>query len=114
MRNSLLLILLLILGISEPLKNNQTLVSKDVIMPTLLSQLAGGGISIKVPHYMEKDFTVVFDELPNLKPKEKRSIERPKLKEARLKDIEIKVKMDDLSPVSMGEKGEVQAVYLKW
>ena len=71
-----------LMGISEPLKKNQTLVSKDVIMPTLLSQLAGRGISIKVPYYMEKDFTIVFDELPNLKPKEKRSIERLRFKEA--------------------------------
>lgn len=105
----LLLIGFLIMGISEPLEKNQTLVSKDVIMPTLLSQLAGRGISIEVPHYLEKEFTVVFDALPDLKPKEKRSIKRLKLKEAKLKDVEIKVKIDNLSPVSMGEKGEVQA-----
>jgi hypothetical protein len=96
-----------LMGISESSKNEQTLVSKDVIMSTLLNQLTGKGISIKVPHYMEENFTVVFDELPDLKPKEKKSIERLKLKEMSLRDVEIKVKLDDLLPVSStGDGGE--------
>lgn len=103
-----------LMGISESSKNEQTLVSKDVIMATLLSQLTGKGISIKVPEYMEENFTVVFDELPDLKPKQKRSIERLKLKEMSFKNVEIKVRLDNLSPVSSREDGgeQVQQYFL--
>lgn len=104
-----LLIGLLLMGISEPLKEERTLVSQEVIMPTLLNYLMGKGITIKIPHYMEKDFAVVFDELPDLKPEERRLIDDLKLKEAKLRDVEIKVRLDDLSPVSLGEGGKEQA-----
>jgi len=79
-------------------------VSTDVIMSTLLNYLLRQGITMKVPHYMEKDFAVVFDELPDLKPEEKRLINNLKLKEARLSDINIEVRLEDLSPVGVGEK----------
>lgn len=97
----LLVIGLLFMGISEPSRKEKTLVSRDVIMPTLLNYLVRQGVTIKVPRYREKDFAVVFDELPDLKPDEKRLIDNLKLEEARLSDVEIKVKLDDLSPVSL-------------
>lgn len=103
--NLLLLISLLFMGLSEPLKEEKTLVPKDVILPTLLNYLMKQGITIKVPHYREKDFAVVFDELPDLKPEERRLINNLKLKEARLSDIKIKVKLDDLSPLNLGNEG---------
>lgn len=52
-RAILLLTGLFLMGISEPLKEEKALVSKDVIMPTLLSCLTRQSITIKVPHYRE-------------------------------------------------------------
>ena len=100
----ILLISLFLMGLLGFSKEDEALVSTDVIMPTLLNHLLRQGITIKIPHYMEKDFAIVFDELPDLKPKEKRLINNLKLKEARLSDIKIKVKLEDLSPVGVGEK----------
>jgi len=114
-KTALLLISLLLMGLSEPSKEEKTLVSTDVIIPTLLNYLMRQDITIKVPHYMEKDFVVIFDELPDLKPNEKRLIDNLKLKKASLSNIEIKVKLDDLSPVSSEEerkKASTRAFFL--
>jgi len=51
----------------------------------------------------------VFDKLPNLKPEEKRLIDNLNLEKASLKDIEIKVRLDNLSPMSVGEDSKEQA-----
>jgi len=108
-KTTLLLISLLLMGLTEHSKERRSLVSQDVIIPTLLNYLMRQGITVKVPHYMEKDFVIVFDELYDLEPREKRLINNLKLKEVRLRDIEIKVKLDDLSPVSLGKEGGEQA-----
>ena len=104
----LLLIGLLLLGLSEPSKDGGTLVSKDVIMPTLFNYLMRQAITIKVPHYMENNFAIVFDELTDLKPEERRLVDNLKLRKVRLKDIEIRVKFDELSPVNSGRGNREQ------
>jgi len=100
----ILLISLFLMGLSESSGEDKALISTDAIMPTLLNYLLRQSITMKVPHYMEKDFAVVFDELPDLKSEEKRLINNLKLKEVRLSDINIEVKLEDLSPVGVGEK----------
>ncbi len=111
LRNAALLVLigLFVMGLSEPSKEESTPVPRDVIMLTLLQYLVKQGITIKVPKFMENNFTIVFDELPDLKPEERRLISDLKLDEAQLSDITIKVKLDELLPVGSGGEGGVQA-----
>jgi hypothetical protein len=104
----LVLISLFVMGLSEPSKGESTPVSGEVIMPTLLQYLVRQGITIKVPKYMEKDFTIVFDELPDLKPEDRQLITNLQLDEAQLSDITIKVKLDELQPVGAEGKGRGQ------
>jgi hypothetical protein len=107
-----LLISIFLIGLPETSKGERTLVPKDVIMPTLLNSLMRQGITIKIPRYMEKDFAIVFDELPDLKPEDRRLINNLKLKKAQLRNIKIKVKLDDLAPVSSGEDQAGQHFFL--
>jgi len=104
----LLITSLLLLGLSKTPEEEKSLVSTNAIIPTLLSYLMKQSITIKVPHHLEKDFVIVFDQLPNLKPEDKRLIDKLKLEKASLKNIEIKVKLDDLSPMSSDERGKSQ------
>jgi hypothetical protein len=110
LRKALLLVLigLFAMGLSEPSKEESTPVPRDVIMPTLLQYLVKQGITIKVPKHMEKDFTIVFDELPDLKPADRQLITNLQLDEAQLSDITIKVKLDELQPIGAEGKGRGQ------
>lgn len=102
-KTALLLISLFLICLPETSKGEKTLVPKDAIMPTLLNSLMRQGITIDVPRYMEKNYAIVFDELPDLKPEDRRLINNLKLKKVQLRNIKIKVKLDDLLPVSSGE-----------
>jgi hypothetical protein len=107
----LLLIGLFLLGVSEPPKGEKTLVPKDVIIPSILDYLMKQGITIDIPRYMEKDFVIVFDDISDLKPEDKRLIKNLKLKRVELKNIKIKVNMTDLLPVSSeGDRAKQQFI----
>jgi len=90
------------------LKGEHAPVPKSAVMPALLNYLMTQGVTIKIPPYKEKEFDVVFDTLPDLTPEKRKMLDDLQLQEARLRNIEIRVKLDNLTPVSLGGEGTGQ------